>query len=258
MILQALSLSVFFIGHSLVSPAIPEMLEICAKASKIEGRVDFAVINGAPLRVSWTDSANAQGKDGRVAVASGVYGAVVLTESVPIKEHMEYNDSKGYALRWYELAVSANPKARVYLYETWTAREAGADDGAWRKRIDRDRPDWESLVDSVNSARKPGTPEMLIVPAGQALAKLHDEIAAGHVPDLKAISELFQDDIHLTDVGKYFVTMVQYATLYGRSPEGLPRRLGAYENAPTQALATKMQQVAWEVVRGHPRSGVGG
>lgn len=256
MVLQALSLSVFFIGHSLVSPAVPEMLAISARAAKIESRVDFQIINGAPLKVNWTDAANAQGMNGRVALASGAYGAVVITEAIALRDHIEYNDTNGYALRWYELAVSANPKAQVYLYETWHDRNGG--DAHWRKRLDEDLPLWEGIVDGVNGARKPGTPDMLIVPAGQALAKLYDEIAAGRVPDLGAMGELFADDIHLTDVGKYFVTMVHFATLYKKSPEGLPRRLGPYKNAPSEALAAKMQQVAWEVVRSYPRSGVGG
>jgi hypothetical protein len=261
MILQALSFAVLFIGHSLVSPDIPKMLTDIARVEKLGGKIDYQIINGAPLRVNWDDSSTAEGIDGRVALASGGYDVVIITESIPLKDQIEWNDTKGYALRWYELAVSANPKARVYMYETWHSRDSGADDTAWRKRLDQDLAAWEGIVDSVNSARKPGAPEMLVVPAGQGLARLHDEVAAGRVPELAAMSDLFSDDIHLNDVGKYFIAMIQYAAIYQKSPEGLPRALrgqwGPFK-APTQALATKMQQVAWEVVRGYARSGVGG
>lgn len=257
MILQALSLSVFFIGHSLVSPAIPEMLQIAARIAEVEGRIGYQIINGAPLRVSWTEAAApAQGTDSRAALASGTYDAVVLTEAIPLKDQIEYNDTNGYALRFYELATSANPKARVYLYETWHARTG--DSAQWRQKIAQDLATWEGIVESVNGARKPGAPEMLLVPAGQAMGKLHDEIVAGRVPELSDISQIFADDIHLTDVGRYFVTMVHFATLYKKSPEGLPSRLGDYKNGPPPALAVRMQRIAWEVVQGYPRSGVGG
>jgi hypothetical protein len=260
MILQSLSLAVLFVGHSLVSPDIPTMLTSLAKAEKLDGHIDYQIINGAPLKWNWENAPKAEGLDGRVALASGGYDVVVLTEAIPLKEQIEWNDSKGYALRWYDLAVTNNPKARVYMYETWHSRGSGGDDTPWRQQLDRDLAEWEGIVDAVNGARKPGTPEMLIVPAGQGLAKLSDEVAAGRVPDVSALADLFADDIHLNDVGKYFVAMIHYATIYRKSPEGLPRALrgrwGPYK-APSQALATKMQQVAWEVVRSYPRSGVG-
>lgn len=260
MILQALSLSVFFIGHSLVSPDLPAMLRSLAKTEKLDGAIDYQVINGAPLKWNWDNASTAEGIDGRVALSSGRYDVVVMTEAIALKDHIEYSDSKGYALRWYELAVSGNPKARVYMYETWHGREGG-DQEFWRKRLDQDLALWEGVVDAVNGARRQGAPEMLIIPAGQGLARLSDEVAAGRVPDIGAMSDLFADDIHLTEVGKYFIAMIHYAAIYQKSPEGLPRVLrgqwSAYK-APSQALATKMQQVAWEVVRGYPRSGVGG
>ena len=82
------------------------------------------------------------------------------------------------------------------------------------------------------------------------------------MPGLADIRELFADDIHLNDRGNYFVAMVQYATLYRRSPEGLPSRIanewGESLDTPTPALARAMQAIAWQAVTAYARSGVAG
>ncbi len=59
------------------------------------------------------------------------------------------------------------------------------------------------------------------------------------------------DDIHASQYGIYFVTMVQYATIYRRSPVGLPAANGVSAN-----VARLMQEIAWNVVVNNPRTGV--
>ena len=79
------------------------------------------------------------------------------------------------------------------------------------------------IVARVNAGRATGAPAMRLVPVGQALARLDDAIRRGDAAGLTDIRALFRDDIHLNDLGAYFSAMVQYATLYGRDPRGLPR-----------------------------------
>ena len=260
---------VLFVGHSLVSWTLPDMLRDAARGAGGRGRVDAQIINGAPLAWSWEHSAEAEGVDARAVLPRGDYEILVLTEAVPLDNHLRWSDTNGYAKRFYDLAADANPNARVHLYESWHDIRSGAgvdieyDDGdgvPWRTRIDQDLPKWESVVDHVNAERAPGQPEMLLVPAGQAMARMHDEIARGAVPGLGSIAELFSDDIHPNDLGFYFVAMVHYAALYGRSPAGLKRALrsrhGTPYAAPSAALAAAMQRIAWETVCAYPRSGV--
>ena len=60
----------------------------------------------------------------------------------------------------------------------------------------------------------------VIIPAGQAMGRLADEIARGTVPGLSDIREVFADDIHPNDRGFYLVAMVTHAALTGRDPRG--------------------------------------
>ncbi len=88
---------------------------------------------------------------------------------------------------------------------------------------------------------------MLVIPAGQALARLHDEIEQGDVPGVTDIRAFFLDDIHVNDTGAYFVSLAHYATLYGRSPVGLPHQIPDGDAVPAE-LARKLQEIAWEAV----------
>ena len=80
------------------------------------------------------------------------------------------------------------------------------------------------------------------------MAALYDAIEDESVPDLDEIADIFTDDIHLNDVGNYFIACVQYATIYRRSPVGAARELtdrfaGAFD-APSMSLAPVLQEIA--------------
>lgn len=59
------------------------------------------------------------------------------------------------------------------------------------------------------------------------------------------------DDIHPSSLGIYLSALVHYATLYRRSPVGLP----ALTPLP-EVTNLRLQELVWEVVRGEPRTGV--
>lgn len=260
---------VLFIGHSLVGVEMPAMLEDAIDSQGGSGGVRFQVINGAPLVWNWENSASAQGVDARATLSEGETEVVVLTEAGPLRNHVAWSETDRYARAFHDLAVTSNPQARVYLYETWPSIDSGTgvdvpydeqDHIPWRARLDQDRAVWEGVVAAVNAGRDPGATPMRLVPVGQALARLHDAALRGEAADLTDVRALFRDDIHLNDLGTYFVAMVQYATLFGRDPRGLPRQFhdawgGAFD-APPPALAARLQEIAWETVRDHPLAGV--
>jgi len=68
------------------------------------------------------------------------------------------------------------------------------------------------------------------------------------------------DTIHLGDLGAYLVALTHYATLYHRSPVGLPLQLmradGTAAQAPDPQAGALMQEIVWDVVRRTPASGV--
>ncbi|MCU9837685.1 hypothetical protein OEZ49_07895 [Ruegeria sp. WL0004] len=255
-------IGVLFIGHSLFGPTNPDMLSAVLKDTGV--RVEAQIINGAPLSYNWENGDKAEGVNAREVLSGGGFDAVILTEAIPLANQIQHNDSVGYARRYYDLAVTANPQARVFLQETWHDLRSGSgariehDAGAdipWRNRIEQDLAQWQSIVDGVNETRPTGAPPMRLLPAGQAMLALTDAIAEGTVPGLDRISQVFHDDIHPNDLGFYFLTMVQYAALIGESPVGLPHRLkdrwGRAFDAPNPAQAARLQTIAWEAVQAY-------
>ncbi|GGH23171.1 hypothetical protein SAMN05444007_102135 [Cribrihabitans marinus] len=252
-------IGVLFVGHSLFGPTNPQMMSEVLAENGV--RVDYQIINGAPLRHNWENGASAQGLNARRALASGAYDAVILTEAIPLANHLRYSDTVGTARKYHALAVENNPQARVYLQETWHDLRSGtgvaidwdeSDHIPWLQRIEQDLSAWQGVVDAVNAERAPGTEPMRLIPAGQAMALLAYEIRDGTVPGLRRIEDVFHDSIHPNDLGFYYLTMVQYAAITGESPAGLPRRLtdqwGQGFDAPSPALAARLQELAWQAV----------
>jgi hypothetical protein len=229
------------------------MVRELAVSAGVEVEVAQHVINGAPLRIQWDESGAAEGTNAREALPSGRYDVLVMTEAIPLDEHLRWNEPARYAGNFVDLAIGANPASSAYIYETWHSRN----DARWRPRIDEDRAGWESIADGIMAARSGVV--VYVVPAGQALAALHDRIAAGEVPGLSSIDDLFSDDIHMNDAGNFFVALVQFATIYRRSPIGLTttitREFGGNYETPGPDTARVMQEVAWATVLANPRSG---
>jgi hypothetical protein len=250
-----------FVGHSLVGPNLPPMVEGGLRLKGMEITVAAQVINGAPLAYQWDNGGAAEGIDARVRLAQGQTDILVLTEAQPLANHVQWSRSSQMVAQWAGAAWDANPKAQVFLYETWPSLASGPgtvipdDAGAavpWRQRLDEDWPVWLSLTDAANAARPEGAPEVQVIPAGQAMARLSDAIAAGQVPGLTAVRDLYDDDIHLNGRGLYFVALVHIAAITGQSPEGLPPRFTRHwiNRAATVPadMAAAMQRIAWDAV----------
>lgn len=253
---------ILFVGHSLVGPDLPPMVEVALAARVGEARVEAQIINGAPLAYQWEHSAAAEGVDGRRALSTGGVDALILTEAIPLAAQVKWNDSPGFVALWADLAWSANPQTQVLIYETWHSLKSGSgaeipDDpgGAqpWAERIAADLPVWESLAARADAARPPTAPPVRLVPAGQAMALAARAAQAGELPGITDISQLFADDIHPNSRGRYLIAMVQAAALTGESPEGLPAKLWrswpSRDAVMSDELALAMQRIAWTAVK---------
>ena len=265
------SLRVYHLGHSLVGRDMPAMIaQLAGEGHAYESQLGW----GTSLREHWepdvpvngfdSENAHPRFRPAREAVASGDYDAVILTEMVELRDAVRYHDSPRYLIAWADLARSANPGTRVYLYESWHRLD---DPDGWLNRIDGDWPDlWRGrLMAADRDLSRP----IRTIPAGRVMAAFVRRIEGGDAPgairrreDLFARSEAGEVDmIHLNDIGMYLVALTHYAVLYHRNPVGLPHALtradGSPADAPDAATARLMQDIVWDVVRGLPETGVG-
>ena len=249
---------ILFIGHSLVGPDLPVMVEAGLRQMREPASVSAQIINGAPLKFNLENPQDAQGVNGTTELAKGETQVLILTEAVPLAQQITWNDTAGQIAAYARMAVAANPAARVYVYETWASRTSGpgvvieGDVGAgipWRTRLTEELPLWEGVV--REGAAQSGVAVSLI-PAGQAMARLSDEVTAGKIAGVSSMDAFFSDDIHLSDRGLYFVTLVHLAAITGKSPEGLPAKLTrswkSRDAVIDDSLAATLQRIAWETV----------
>ena len=258
-------LRVFHIGHSLVNCDMPAML---AQLAGDGHRYESQLGSFATLKAHWGDTplidadvwnAPPRFRDAREAVASGDYDAVIMTEMLDIRDALRFHDSPGYLAKLAKAALDVRPDTRLYLYETWHWLD---DPDGWLDRLDADLSRyWTQGIVSPALYTLPEGTRIHLIPAGQAMAALVREIEArGGVGNIRDRNDLFADQIHLNDIGNYFVALVHYAVLYGSSPEGLPHELlradGTAATAPSAEAARLMQDVAWRIVRSIPATGV--
>lgn len=250
---------VYLLGHSLVNFTMPEMLNDLADDAGFDHQYDLTVGNGANLQWQWQSPQSAQGTPYTTVLPAGNNDIAIVTEAVPLVPHLQWSATYAYADSFYTMANQYRPDIKFFVYETWHCIDSGTPQGcdwdnesniAWRTRLDIDLPRWQSIVDTIN-AHHPNANAQL-VPAGQAMGALYDAIAAGSVPTLTSIDELFSDNIHLTEVGNYFIACVMYASIYQQSPEGLTNQTtniwgGNFATVPPD-LANRMQEIAWTTV----------
>ena len=99
-----------------------------------------------------------------------------------------------------------------------------------------------------------------MAPAPQAVIALREKIIAGQAPGLKVQEDLFTDALgHGKPPLMALVGYCNYATIYRRSPVGLPvpailkqAKLGDQE----ESLNRLLQELAWDAVLQHPLSGL--
>lgn len=264
----------FFLGHSLINFDVPNIVDKLSTASSQAFSYEANIGNGATLMWHWDNPTTGQGSQWDLTLPLGGFENFILTEAVPLENHLQYSNTYRIADSLCSFANQYNPNVQYYIYETWHCTNSGngSTSGSggypcdwdpdsntpWRTRIDIDLPKWESIADSINLIH---TNPMLVIPGGQALGRLADSIQAGTVPGLSSIFDLFVDEHHLDSRGNYFIGCVMYAVIHGTSPVGLPNQLtnqfgSLYTVYPTTAQAAAMQEIAWQTVCDYQRDGV--
>jgi hypothetical protein len=264
------SLEVYHLGHSLVGRDMPEML---AQMAGPQHRYALQLGWGAALSEHWRgpvavngfaqENATPRHREAHEALKSGTPDVFVMTEMVRLGDAIAYKDSSGATGRWAAEAAAGNPQGEIFLYESWHALDDPED---WLARLPQDLETMWKPGLLWPAARGAGKPVWLI-PAGQVMHAVVAEAEAGGIAGLVSREQLFArnpdgslDSIHPNDLGNYLVALTHYAVIYGRSPVGLTNALnradGTPAEAPTPALARRLQEITWQVVRSQPLTGI--
>ncbi len=219
-----------FVGNSLTfTHDLPELVERLSIAAGEERPVAAGMI----ARGGETFYRHSERRDegGPLAVlARGGWDVVVLQENGRVAARSPA-DSFTFAARLVRAVRAAGAKPVFYM--TWAYRDRPADHATIRETYDR------------LGARL----DVPVAPVGEAW-----RLARQATPGL----ELFAaDGIHPAPAGTYLAACVIYATLYGRSPVGVPLLLpgGAPMIDVDAGDARRLQEIAWRAFTDYPQPG---
>jgi 4'-phosphopantetheinyl transferase EntD len=259
----------FYSGHSL-SEGVPEVVERIARS--LGHRLDFeAQILGYSLLRQRTKGEVSSASEwagyraGQNRGSAGLdvaeelrqprrlspgdkYDVLVVTERHDLPAIARKERTAFYLTEMAKHLLTGKPDAEVLLYHTWLHVDP---DAPW-PWIDYERavlPMWECIASRAN-LKLPARGDIArvrVLPGGAALAELAATLWDGKVPGVagKAPGErvrlLFSDNVHMSDIGRYFIALVHYAVLFGHSPEG-----AAIPAAIAPETGRYMQTLAWQ------------
>jgi hypothetical protein len=219
----------FYSGHSLLDEPLPSA--VAAIATSL----------GAPL--AWERhtpfGSSMRDRAGTTPALSGFDGLVV-TEQHTLIGNLVWNDSVGQLRQLHERFIAANANGRTWFYASWLNLDDRARPQRWIAYERAASPVWQCVVERVNATRSGARIDFL--PAGALLAALVERVMRGDVPGLRT-EALFSDDVHLSPLGSYFVSLVVFATLFERSPAG-----AAVPPGLDVTVARALQPLAWTLV----------
>lgn len=249
---------VLWVGHSLIDARdvhaerprdVSEMVGEFAMSEQLTYDGTLHTLFGASLSVLWSGHALSYDRDEPEFLAArealepqlGEYDALVMTEGVPIERSLESERSTYFASQFYCAIVSRNPRARVYIYESWTHFRASdrtlgyseQDNYNFALRQGESRPEWDRLADVAGTGRVPrgdtwdtleravgqGEPvgcdpkaPIFIIPVATAMAALTSHLAEVAPGWAYRDEQLVMDDL--------------FVNPYVEWPEGWPREPG--------------------------------
>lgn len=262
----------FFSGHSLIDWPLPQNYASIASSLGRASEWNEQNIIGSPIRVRtrgmWIDDPAFGGyRTGRnrygwnmdvvselrtpQTIGGRRYDAMVLAERHDLPMTLQWEDTVRYTRHFHDRLIAGNPSATTYLYHAWLDVSDKSNPRRW---IDYERTAataWQCVASRINLslANEGRADRVQYMPAALALAHLVEQSTQGHVEGISAgsvpatMAQLFRDNVHLTPLGQYYMSLVSFASVHRVSPVGawVPPEVSAVQ-------AQSLQSMAWGVV----------
>ena len=264
----------FLSGHSLTdNPLADNVLSIAASLGN-DANYNEQIGIGSPMRVrtkgdsfqdpGWPGYSRGKNREGQnmnviqellspATLGPGErYDTLVITERHDILSTIAWEDTVGFLRHYHDRLIAGNSAASTLFYHSWLDIDK-ANPTPWITHEKGALAAWECVAAKVNLtlAAENRADRVTTLPAGAALVKLVEEILAGHVAGItgtqtERLNRIFNDNVHMTALGSYYVSLVTYAALFHSSPEGAAAPPGI-DTAPV----ADMQKIAWEFVKAY-------
>lgn len=222
---RKLPIRILFIGNSYTgSHDLPELIKALAKAADAKPvlEVESLIAGGSRLKTHWEKG------DAVKAIREGEWDFVVLQEQsqTPLPRFGRDEYFYPYARKFHE--VIRETDAITMFFMTWARPDTPAPQSAWTQSYLRITKELRAEV----------------APAGLTWERVHKSL-----PGLNLYAD---SGGHPSPAGAYLTACTFYATIYDRSPEGLPASVttpsGVTVSVPP-ANAADIQKHAWSALQ---------
>lgn len=266
------SANFFISGHSLTDQPLPSNLAAIATSLGTSVQWNRQYIVGSAIRqrtrglaegvAGWSGYRQGDNREGhgldvvaelrqpRTVSSPARYDVLIITEQNGLLETMMWHDTVRHLRHYHERFIEGNPKGQTFFYEPWVSLDSLDDPRRWTAFERQASQVWQCVTTRINlSLAAEGRADRITsLPSGIALAALVEHATRGAgVAGLsggtvrETLARLFQDDVHLTPIGSYYMALVSYAAIFQRPP------LGAWTPAEVSPeLARTLQQFAAE------------
>jgi hypothetical protein len=265
--------NIFYSGHSLLNNTLPEQTANLANSLSTPLRWNRQIILGSPVRArtrgenpgsasfdGYQTGLNRDGSNMDViselrnpqTLSGERYDALIITENHMLGSTLQFEDTVRYVRHFHERFIEGNPQGQSYFSHSWLGIANKSNPAAWIAYERAAAPAWQCVTARINTslAAEGRSDRMHFLPAGLALATLIERATQGTLEGITAgstdatVDRIFEDDVHYNaSLGAYFVGLVNYASVFRRSPVGAAAPAGV-----TAVQAKSLQETAWNVV----------
>lgn len=263
-------------GHSLTDNPLADYLEDVTDKTSDSFNYQQQIVIGSPMRVrtkgndtgssGWSGYAQGKNRSGNnlnfvnevrnpQTLGSGErYDTLVITENHSSLGQIQWENTIGYLRHYHDLMISGNAATRTFFYHSWLDIDK-SNPTNWITHETNSITTWECVASKVNQSLSSAgrTDRVRLLPAGGALVDLVERVIADEVSGITGsttakLNMIFSDNVHLTSLGMYYISLVVYASTYGKSPSGVSAPSGSGVNV-TQA--SQLQSIAWNYVNAY-------
>lgn len=266
------SARVFISGHSLTDDPLASHLVHSATQRGDSIAYNQQIVLGSPLRVrtrglnssGWAGYSEGKNRNGGSGlnvinelrnpqtIGTGQrYDTLVITENHNSLEMIEWENTIGYLRHYHDRLIEGNTQARTLFYNSWLDINK-SNPALWIDHEKKATVAWECVTSKINLSLQSinRSDRVTNLPVSAALVHLVERILADQVPGisgstLQKMNTIFSDNVHLTNLGVYYVSLVTYAAVYGKQPTGAPPT-GISTNT-----ATELQSIAWHFINSY-------
>lgn len=266
------SARIFVSGHSLTDDPFVSYIGDIALKKGDSYNYNQQIVLGSPIRYrteggdsntstweGYTLGKNRQGATGLNVVnellnpqtlgANERYNTLVIAENHNLLDMIRWENTLLGVRHYHDRLIAGNAQARSYLYHTWLDLDK-TNPTPWINYEKASQVTWECVSSKVNESLQAisRADRITALPASGALVDLVERAIADQVPGItgtvvQKLDTIFIDNVHTTTLGMYYMALVTYSAVYGKSPESIlpPGGISA-------TTAAALQSIAWNYI----------